>query len=91
MDKKQGVRYVRSDNQGSLLRMLLEDVETLSISMSCLCLLKQLTHTVQILGKKSEVIVFNVMMNEACGDMIEIMHCIQNYLGSEHPCKKRVL
>lgn len=45
------------------------------------------------MGTKSEVIVLDVLMkNEACrGDMIEIMHCMQNYLGSEYPSVKRVL
>ena len=47
------------------------------------------------MGRKSEVIVLDVLMkNEACrGDMIEIMHCMQNYLGiqSEYPSEKKVL
>ena len=45
------------------------------------------------MAKKSEVIVLDVLMkNEACrGDMIDIMHCMQNYLGSKYPNKKKVL
>lgn len=45
------------------------------------------------MAKKSEVIVLDVLMkNEACrGDMIDIMHCMQNYLGTEYPSEKKVL
>ena len=45
------------------------------------------------MGRKSEVIVLDMLMkNEAChGDMIEIMHCMQNYLRSEYPSEKKVL
>ena len=45
------------------------------------------------MAKKSEVIVLDVLTkNEACReDMIDIMHCMQNYLGSEYPNEKKVL
>ena len=38
-------------------------------------------------AKKSEVIVLDVLMkNEASrGDMIDIMHCMQNYLAKNYP------
>ena len=33
-----------------------------------------------------------LMNNEACrGDMIDIMHCMHNYIGSEYPNEKKVL
>ena len=144
MDKKQGIRDVLLDNQGSLLHMYsilagrscippntlsytgcvsslstipakeflpvqddFSNVQTNLTIMICRMLTqyinglsvfaKAVTQHIQHrysaeMGKKSEVIVLDVVMNnEACrGDMIEIMHCMQNYLGSEYPCRKRV-
>ena len=45
------------------------------------------------MGMKSEVIVLDVLMkNESKrGDIIDIMHCMQNYLGEEYPSERRVL
>lgn len=44
------------------------------------------------MGNKSEVIVLDVLMkNEANrSDMIDIMKCMQNYLGKEYPSERRV-
>jgi hypothetical protein len=45
------------------------------------------------MGKKSEVIVLDVLMkNEAKhSDMIDIMKCMQGYLGENYPDERRVL
>ena len=45
------------------------------------------------MGTKLEVIVLDVlMMNEASrSDMIDIKHCMQNYLGDDYPSERRVL
>ena len=44
------------------------------------------------MGKKSEVIVLDVLMkNESSrSDMIDIMKCMQDYLGKEYPSERRV-
>ncbi len=44
------------------------------------------------MGKKSEVIVLDVLIkNEASRtDMIDIMMCMQDYLGKDYPCERRV-
>ena len=147
VDKKQGVRDVRVDNQGSLLHMYsilagrsrippntlsytghisslttipakeflpVED-DFINVQQNLIIIVsRMLTQYIKGLsafakavpqhiqhqysaemGRKSEVIVLDVLMkNEACrGDMIEIMHCMQNYLGiqSEYPSEKKVL
>ena len=44
------------------------------------------------MGKKSEVIMLDVLMkNEASRtDMIDVMMCMQDYLGKDYPCERRV-
>ena len=145
VDKKRGVRDVRSDHQGSLLHMysiLAGRSRTPAQDLSrtdCVCPLSQLhPHSLlptsedvvavrrnlvvlvsriiteyiddlsvlskavpqhiphrysKEMGVKSEVIVLDVLMkNEANkSDMIDIMHCMQNYLGDDYPSERRVL
>lgn len=45
------------------------------------------------MGTKSEVIILDVQMkNESSrSDMIDITHCMQNYLGDDYPSERRVL
>ena len=145
MDKKRGVRDVRSDNQSSLMHMYSilagrsrippntlsytghvspltsipaeeflpsqQDFDAVQrnlviivsriltqyvggLSVFAKVVPQHILHNYSAeMGKKSDVIVLDVLMkNEASrGDMIDIMHCMQNYLGKNQPRDKRVL
>ena len=73
-------------------RMLTQYIKGLSVFAKAVPQHVQHQYSAEM-GRKSEVIVLDVLMkNEASrGDMIEIMHCMQNYLGSEYPTEKKVL
>lgn len=89
---KKDYRAVRANLVVIVSRILTQYIDALSIFSKAVP--QHIPHKYsEAMKKKSEVIVLDVLMkNEASrSDMIDIMRCMQDYLGEDYPSEGRVL